>query len=410
MILRRILELIARIIVGIVFVFSGFVKAIDPLGSAFKFTDYFEAFNIEAVSVISLPLAYLLSAIEFAIGMALLFNLLRKYTSWILISFMIYFTGLTLMIAVTNPVSDCGCFGDAIKISNWATFYKNIVLLALSVFILLNNNRFNNRIYQLRTQRVLWMFFFLFSIGISTVSYHYQPLIDFRPFKIGVNIFEEMVPPVDAETDEYKTTLYYQKNGVVKSFTEDNYPWQDTTWHFVDMKNELVKKGHEPTIDQFIIANERGDDIGLDIISSEDKFIFIMLREPDLNNKLIRKIKLLNEKGSEYGHNVAIVTSMPNSEVEDLKKLLNIRVPFYQADDILLKTIIRADPGIFVLNAGTIVGKFNMRRTNIDDKFKNVASYTLLNQSLVKNRYNVLSLGLIFMVILLVYLNLEKKY
>ncbi|MFC0875711.1 BT_3928 family protein [Saccharicrinis sp. FJH2] len=411
MVFKRTLELVFRIIVGLVFVFSGFVKAVDPLGSAYKFVDYFEAFNVEFLNPLANALAFIIPALEFAIGVALLLNILKKFTTWVLGGFIVYFTGLTLISAITNPVTDCGCFGDAIKLDNWTTFYKNLILLVLSVFLVLNNEKFPNRFFKLRTQRVLWGFFIVFSLSISAYSIIYMPLIDFRPYKLGVNIYNSMIKPEGAPEDVYKTTLYYRKDGKVVGFSEDNYPWQDSTWQFVDAENELVSKGYEPPIKSFNVLNSEGEDIGADIILNNDYQFMIICRDyKSVSDKDLEKMRQMYRFGKEKSYSVFIISSATMNENQQLRYLLESDIPIYQADDILLKSMIRANPGIFVLKEGTIVGKFNLKRTNINPEFFNVMEYTLSHQRMVDNRYNVLTLGLIFLIIILVYINLDRKY
>ncbi|MFB6317824.1 BT_3928 family protein [Saccharicrinis sp. FJH54] len=411
MIYRRITDLIFRIIVGLVFVFSGFVKAVDPLGSAYKFIDYFEAFNVDFLNPLATALAFIIPALEFAIGFALLFNILKKFTTWVLGGFILYFTGLTLISAITNPVTDCGCFGDAIKLDNWTTFYKNLILLLLSVFLVLNNEHFSNQYFKVRTQRLLWVYFILFSLGISTYSLVTLPIIDFRPYKLGVNIYNSMTKPEWAPDDVYKTTLYYRKDGKVVGFSEDDYPWQDSTWQFVDAENELVSKGYEPPIKSFNVLNSEGEDIGPDIILNNDYQFMIICRDfRSVREKDLEKIRLAYELGKEKSYTVFVISSATAVENQKFTYMLGSDIPIYQADDVLLKSMIRANPGIFVLKEGTIVGKFNLKRTEINAGFFNVLEYTLSKQRMVNNRYNVLTLGLIFFIIILVYTNLDRKY
>ena len=411
MIFRRSVDLIFRIIVGLVFVFSGFVKAVDPLGSAYKFIDYFEAFNVEFLNPLATALAFILPAIEFAIGFALLLNILKKFTTWILGGFIVYFTGLTLISAITNPVTDCGCFGDAIKLDNWTTFYKNLILLLFTVFLVLNNEDFPNRYLKIRAQRILWGFFVAFCLGISTYSIWYMPLIDFRPYKLGVNIYQSMMKPEDAPDDVYKTTLYYKKDGKVVGFSEKDYPWQDSTWQFVDAENKLISKGYEPPIKSFNILNSEGEDIGPDIILNNDYQFIIVCRDfTSVNEEDLEKIRQAYSIGNEKSYNVFLISSGTSIENQHFRYLLGVDMPVYQADDILLKSMIRANPGVFVLKDGTIVGKFNLKRTKIDTNFFNILEYTLNHQRAINNRYNVLTLGLIFFIVILVYINLDRKY
>lgn len=409
MIARRIIDLILRIIVGIVFIFSGFVKAVDPFGSAYKFTDYFEAFGLDFLAPVALVLACILPALEFALGFALILNLLKKFTTWVLMGFVIYFTGLTFIIAVTNPISDCGCFGDALKISNWATFFKNVVLLFMSVFLVWHNDENLNQTFKPNKQRILWGIFLLFSLAISLYSIYYMPVLDFRPYKLGTNIYNQMTPPEGAQQDVYETTFFYEKDGIVKEFNEKNYPWEDSTWHFVDSKTELIKKGYEPPIKSFNILNNQGEDIGLDIILSKELQFFVVARDLNhINNKTGQKIKTLFEKGKEKNISVFMLSSSTPQSNNRFIYLINSKIPVYQADDILLKSMIRANPGLFVLKDGTIIGKYNLKRLEITSGLFNSLEYSLSHQRIVENRYKILTLGLIFFLLIWGYIKLDK--
>lgn len=410
MVTKRIIELFSRIIVGTVFIFSGFVKAVDPLGYTYKLTDYFEAFSIDFFNPLAMPLSFFISALEFAVGMALLLNILKRFTSWLMFSIMIYFTGLTLIVAITNPISDCGCFGDAIKLDNWTTFYKNIVLLGLT-FPILYINDFKNRVYHLRTQRILWGAFFTFSIGISLYCVLTLPLLDFRPYKIGVNIYDAMNTPEGAPEDVYKTTLYYEKDGEIKGFPEDDYPWQDSTWRFVEMESEIIEKGYVPPISGFHVMNRNGENIGLDIITNDNyQLLIISTNLSKISGAAIEKIRALKNIGIKKKYELYIVSSASGSEIEHFKFLSSLDVEMLQADETFLKTIIRSNPGVLILKDGIIIGKYNLNRVVVDDKFNKLLEHTLSSQRVIRNRYKVLTLALAFLVLLLVYVNLEKKY
>ncbi|NCB09262.1 MAG: DoxX family protein, partial [Bacteroidia bacterium] len=221
------LKHISRILVGLTFVFSGFVKGIDPYGSTYKFTDYFNVMGMEWLIWAAFPLAVLLSFAEFAIGVALLFNLFVSFFSWLALLFMAFFLPLTLWIAVKNPVSDCGCFGDALVISNWETFYKNVVLIALTLIVLLYRKNMPSI-----TGKKLSALLGTMSVAIYGIlviySYNHLPVFDFRPYKVGVNIPEAMKIPEGAPQEVYENIFYYQnkKTGEIQKFSEDNYPWQ----------------------------------------------------------------------------------------------------------------------------------------------------------------------------------------
>ena len=221
------LYFISRILVGITFIFSGFVKGIDPWGSAYKFTDYFNAMGLEFLTWSAFPLGVLLSFAEFIIGVGLLTHTLIRLFSWLALIFMAFFLPLTLWIAVKNPVTDCGCFGDALVISNWETFYKNLLLIVLTLIVFINRNRKKKTsVVSYAASSGLALIYML----IVVHSYNHLPVFDFRPYKVGVNIPEAMKIPENAKPEVYENIFYYKnlKSGEVQKFTEENYPWQDT--------------------------------------------------------------------------------------------------------------------------------------------------------------------------------------
>ena len=214
---------VCRLLFGAVFIFSGFVKAIDPLGSTYKIQDYLTAFGgfFEHFLPLALPAAVALSTIELLIGLSLFFNIRARLGAWGGLLFMLVMTPLTLYIAIANPVSDCGCFGDAVKLSNTATFLKNIVLLAVVLVLFFNRKR----MYPVFAPGMEWGVLLLFAVagvGLSVHCYRHLPFIDFRPYKVGANIPEGMTVPVGAPQDEYAITFIYEKDGVQQEFTLDN--------------------------------------------------------------------------------------------------------------------------------------------------------------------------------------------
>ncbi|MDR2841285.1 MAG: DoxX family protein, partial [Paludibacter sp.] len=272
----------SRIIVGAVFIFSGFVKAIDPLGSTYKIEEYLTSFGGFFANFI--PLAFLagiaLSTIELVMGLNLLFSFKLKFSAWITLLFMLFYTPLTFYIWQTNPVTDCGCFGDALVISNLATFLKNVVLLALVIIILITLKG-RKSLFLPRIEWVAVTLFVCIGVGLSLYTYNHLPFIDFRPYKVGVNIAQAMELPEDAVMDIYETSFIYEKDGVQQEFTLENYPAGDSTWAFVDQKTKLIQKGDVPKIHDFSVINEDGDDITSDVLEYEGYTYFLIMY--DLN-------------------------------------------------------------------------------------------------------------------------------
>ncbi|HKL66862.1 MAG TPA: BT_3928 family protein, partial [Bacteroidales bacterium] len=238
---------VSRYISGLVFIFSGLVKGIDPMGSMYKFIDYFTAFNMDALEPLAYVLGIILCTSEFIIGFAIITGIRMRIASWGLLLFMSGFTPLTLILAISNPVADCGCFGDAIHLTNWQTFYKNIVILVFAIIVFINRKSYRVISKPVTEWLVIAAMTVLFVLFTGYNRKH-LPVVDFRPYKIGTDIREDMRIPEGAPADQFETTLIYEKNGEEKEFTLENYPADDTTWTFVDSETKLVKKGYTPPI------------------------------------------------------------------------------------------------------------------------------------------------------------------
>jgi uncharacterized membrane protein YphA (DoxX/SURF4 family) len=351
--------LFSRLIVGLIFIFSGFVKAVDPMGSTYKFSDYFTAFGMDAFTSIAFPLAILLSTLEFTVGMALVFNAQKKISYTASLLFMIVFTPLTLILAITNPVTDCGCFGDALILSNWETFGKNIILLILTIILYWGRNK-EEKNYSVAEQNLLLAFSIASSVWISVYSFNHLPIIDFRPYHIGANIGDGMRIPEGAPADEYRSILRYQKDGVVKEFDETNYPWQDSTWVFVDSEQIKIKEGYTPPIHDFSISNDNEGDV-TDLILNNPEYTFILVsKEIDqLDLKSVNKIKDLWLYSMEKGYTFIALTASGNQLCEEFKTNHQLAFEFYNTDEIQLKTMIRSNPGLILLKKGTILNKWH---------------------------------------------------
>ncbi len=362
----KILRISARIIVGVIFIFSGFVKDIDPLGSTYKFIDYFEAFHLSFLNFTALPLAILLSTGELVVGINLLLGVRMRATSYALLAFMSFFTILTLFLAIYNPVTDCGCFGDAIILTNWETFWKDIIILIPTIIVFCSRNKYKS-FYTSIIEWRMTLAFILVGVLISVYCYRNLPLMDFRPYKTGTNIPEKMAIPDDAPADEYKTILVYEKDGTRKEFNTDNFPWQDTTWKWVETRQILTKKGYEPPIHDFTIATSEGYDV-TDIVISDQNYSFLVIAD-DLSKSSIKAFKKINEVAESclFNDNCSFycLTSSTSEEIDSFRDRVDINFDFYLADEITLKTIIRSNPGLLLIKEGTIIGKWHYN--NIPD-------------------------------------------
>jgi uncharacterized membrane protein YphA (DoxX/SURF4 family) len=360
----KIVREIIRILLGATFVFSGFVKGVDPLGSTYKFTDYFSAFDTDWANSFALVLAIILSLAEFGIGIALLLNYRIRIFSWLSLLFMAFFLPLTLWIAIKNPVTDCGCFGDAIILSNWDTFYKNIVLAIFAIFVFLYRKKYKNK-FNIHFQDIYFSFFILLLAFVQFQSFNHLPIIDFRPYKIGNNIKKEMETPPNAPSDVYKSEFTYRNKitGKTRKFDETNYPWKDSiNWEYVEMKSKLIKKGYHAPIHDFTIENSFGEDVA-DFYLQEpnNTFILVAYNLEKSNKKKQDKINQLARQAIDKGWNFICLTASDSKEINNFIQQYQPPYEFFFCDEITLKTMIRSNPGLLLIREGTIIDNWHWR-------------------------------------------------
>lgn len=352
----RLLAYFSRIIVGIVFVFSGFVKAIDPMGSAYKFEEYFAAFGLLFLKDLSLLFSIGLSAAEFIVGGMLLVGIFPILASWGAMLFMAFFTPLTLYLAIKNPVTDCGCFGDAIKMTNWETFYKNIVIIAFTFVVFLYKKHFTE--WFRKTIRVILTLFVIFvPIAVAIWGLLYEPMIDFRPWKVGASL------KIDTTfEDKYYVTYRNKQTGETKEYLSPNFPWNDAEWleqwEFVGQRVETAPFPET----YFLISDEHGNDFFKDFTQHDDfQFILIMHSIETANLKNIEHIKTFARQAAEEHLSFIAVTGSTPRQVEEFVNQYKINFEIYYSDETTLKTIVRTNPALLVLYDGIIIAKWSHR-------------------------------------------------
>lgn len=356
---------IARTLLALTFLFSGFVKAVDPLGTVYKIQDYLhEGFG--GIFQWAIPAAgaaaVCLIALEWLLGIAMLLNVRTQWTSWITLLFYCIMTPLTLYIAIANPVSDCGCFGDALVITNWQTFWKNIILLLLSICLVICRKAIPE-LFSWWMEIIITLAALGSVAGIMGYSYTHLPQIDFRPYKVGNHIPTLMEIPDDAEVDQYEITLIYAKDGKEQTFTLENYPKGDPEWTFVDQKSVLIKKGYVPPIHDFEIETLEGDYVTQDILESEEPIALVVMY--DLSKTDTTQLEKLMHMIHEYPR-VYFLTASGEEEIFAFAEELGwdeetTYSTFCFTDPITLKTIVRANPGVIVVQNGTIIDKYNLK-------------------------------------------------
>lgn len=342
------------------FIFSGFVKAVDPLGSFYKIQDYLAAFGIISWFPTYLPLlfAIILSSAEFCVGVFLFFGVRRKIASTLALLLMSVMTPLTLYLALANPVSDCGCFGDAWVLTNWQTFGKNIVLLIAAIAVF----RERKLMFRFVTLKIEWMvslYTLLFVFALSFYCLEYLPVLDFRPYKIGADIKAGMEIPEGAKPSVFESRFVLEKDGRQQEFTLDNYP--DSTWTFVETRTVLKEKGYEPPIHDFsMISLDTGEDITDSVLTDKGyTFLLVAHRIEEADDSNIDLINEIYDYSVEHGYGFYALTSSPDEEIEMWRERTGAEYPFCQMDDITLKTIIRSNPGLLLIKDGTILNKWS---------------------------------------------------
>ena len=399
----RLVKNLCRIIVGIVFIYSGFVKGIDPLGSDYKFTDYFNAFGMGWMNATTLFFSFALSLAEFLIGIALLFNLWVSRMAWGSLLFMAFFTPLTLVLALTNPVSDCGCFGDAMILTNWQTFWKNIILLLLAIMIFVYRKEYKSSL------PLMGQFSFLTLAGagmlcLSIYCYRHLPVLDFRPYAVGKNITEGMRLPEGAEPDQYEVTLKYKnkQTGEIRSFTEENYPWQDTlNWEYESSSERLVKKGYITPIHDLVIEHPTLGNITEEILEDDNYTILAVAYNLNQSDTQYQPaINRLAEYAREKGIRFYGLTSSSERDIEAYKKRNHVPYEFCTADEIQLKTMIRSNPGVIILREGTILDKWAGKDVPDVKELQDtdLTAYCVYSREQMQRIYLVYSIILLFFV------------
>jgi uncharacterized membrane protein YphA (DoxX/SURF4 family) len=362
--INKYVVLVSRFLVGLTFIFSGFVKAVDPVGSQIKISEYLLVYGLEWLVPLALFGGIVLCCLEFIIGASLIFGVKARISTTAALLLMAFFTIQTLFSAITNPVTDCGCFGDAIKLTNWNTFYKNVVLIILALVVFLSRNKIKplfSRFPEWNAVGIATLIIFFVAIG----SYRFLPMIDFLPYKTGNDIKKLMTIPEGAARDVYKTVLIYRnkKTKETKQFSDSNIPTDDV-WEWIETKNELIKEGYKPPIHDFTITNMDGEELTQKFLD-EDGYRILIIQE-QLKNSLPKGQEKLNMLVSDLFKDKEVkvwaLTSSLEPEIKAYVKNNRVKYTFYNTDQTTLKTIIRSNPGILLLKNNLIIKKWPSRR------------------------------------------------
>ncbi len=357
----------ARIFVGLLFIFSGLIKANDPLGFSYKLEEYFEVFHITFLNGFALSIAIVLCALEMLLGFALLIGVRTVSVAWGLLLLIIFFAFLTFYSAYFKVVQSCGCFGDAIPLTPWQSFCKDLVLLLLIVVLFINRKRIKPIFTAKQGDRLL-IIAAVISLGVGTYTYNFLPVIDFLPYKIGANILDEMKTPPGAKPDEFELTYHLKnkKTGAQKVMNNTDYLksniWKDNNWQIVgDPESRLVKLGFTPKIRDLAIQDAQGNDYTKELLSNP--FYNIIIVAYDLSKTDEDAINRLNalalNLSQGYNTRTVLLTSNSAQDAQAFSKKHHLLSEIFYADGVPLKTMVRANPGILLLKNGTIINKWH---------------------------------------------------
>ena len=357
----KVLTTLMRLVVGGVFIFSGFTKAVDPWGTCYKITDYLNAMGLESWTSTALIIAVALAALEFVLGMCLALGTYRRSSPIIALLLLLVMTPLTLWLAVTNTVPDCGCFGDALHLSNWATFGKNLLLLLGGIYLLLFNTSLRG-VYGPAVHWVVSAFSFALVMSVAYYGYFYQPLIDYRPYPVGTQLLSTTIEESDEESED-DFIFIYSKDGVEHEFTIDSLPDEEDGWEYVTRYH--ANRPHGKVILQngnaqnaIAIMDEGGNDVTADVLGSNRRMVLLLF--PDLEQVGVVNSFALNELTDAAlvaDAEVVGLTPATSDQIEQWQDVSMASYPIYNMDDSELKMVARGNPAVVYLEDGTIKWK-----------------------------------------------------
>ena len=368
-----------RIFVGVLFIFSGFIKINDPLGFSYKLEEYFEVLHLNFLSGFALNIAVLLCSLEMILGFAMLIGVRAVSTAWGLLLLVIFFGFLTFYSAYFKVVQTCGCFGDAIPLTPWQSFGKDMFLLIL-VLVLFFYRRNISPLFTNKNGDRLLVIAIAASIGIGLYTYNFLPFIDFLPYKVGANILDEMKTPPGAKPDEYELTYHLKnkKTGATKAMNNTDYLksniWKDNEWEVIgDPERRFVKLGFAPKIRDLEITDAHGNDYTKEILSIPFKNLVVVAY--NLNKTNADAIDQLNALAINLRQNFntrsILLTSNSAKDAKAFSEKHRLIFEIFYADEVPLKTMVRASPGILLLKNGTIINKWHYHSVpNYDELVK----------------------------------------
>ncbi len=372
-----------RIFTGLLFIFSGFIKSNDPTGFGYKLQEYFEVFHLTAFNEYATAIAVVICGFEILLGALLLLGVYANAVAWGLLLLILFFTFLTFYSAFFEVVTSCGCFGDAIPLTPWQSFSKDLVLLALILIIFFNRKQLRSIIKGSGNQFVATLITAIISLGIGVYTVNYLPFIDFLPYKVGNNLPSLMVLPEGKQGDVFEQiyTMKNKKTGETKKVNDKVYMadklWEDESWEIIgEPESRLVKKGYDIPIPDLLITDADGADHTQEIIANPYYNLVIVAK--DLSSTNIDAIQKINQAAIQLtkdynGLRVVLLTASASKDAQYLSDKMQLIAEIFYADLIPLKSMVRANPGVLLLKGGNVVGKWHYNNfpdaKTIEDKF-----------------------------------------
>jgi uncharacterized membrane protein YphA (DoxX/SURF4 family) len=352
-----------RIIVGVLFIFSGLIKANDPYGLSYKMNEFFEVWGMTGLMPYSLAFSVAMIGFEIIAGIAVLLGVAFRIFSFLLLLLTAFFTFLTAYVYLTDKIKECGCFGDCIKISNAETFWKDVILLVFVLVLFAFRKRvpqvFNNRI-----TAVLMTITVVLAFGIQWKTLNYLPYFDCLAYKKGTHIWTKMQPPPGSKPDVYKNILIYEKDGKQQEFDESNFPWEDTTWKFVDNKSILIEKGNaDPEIKDFVLNDYEGNDQTEAILKTPGYTFFLFIRDVNkANTEHIERLQQLVKQSVMLNIPFYVLTSSGRKDADRFSAQYGLQgAQWLIIDGTVSKTAMRTNPGLMLLQDGVIRNKWSFK-------------------------------------------------
>lgn len=349
-----------RLLVGLLFVFSGLVKANDPLALSYKMQEFFSVLHLGFLSGTTLALSLFMIVLEILLGVTLLLGFRQRFFAWLLLLLSVFFTFLTAYAYLSGKIADCGCFGSCIPLSSEASFWKDVVLLLL-VLLLFARRKDLKPVMAEPLAMGMVLATVAIALGLQIYVLRHLPFRDCLAFHVGVNIPDAMQLPKGAMPDQYRTVFVYEKNGRKQEFAEDAIPWQDTSWHYVRRMDKLVRKGTgEPPIKDFDITDLQGNDSTQAILEHPGYvFLFFVQQVSEASGGWEARMATLQQDCARQGIALYGITASPAATVIAFRRTHHLDFPFLELDATVIKTAARTNPCLMLLHQGTIQGKWS---------------------------------------------------